>query len=142
MCALFQYVDPPSTPSPEGLVYPRITDVTVSYTDPVNMTTVTACDDLSGDDSSCSFYISLTDDENRPMIDVSVEVTNEGGSNVSQRTFECESIVTTTEFSSCCLVYLCACAWSVSRCVCLCTRLHAHRWIQTKHGEKDEYHRS
>ena len=94
-CVYFdQYTDPPSTPSPEGLVYPPITDVTVSYTDSVDTTTVTACADLSGDDDSCSFNISLTEDDSQPMymFDVSVEVSNLGGSSVSQRTFESKKL--------------------------------------------------
>ena len=80
-------------PSPEGLVYPPITDVIVSYTDPVNMTTVTACADLSGDDSSCSFNLSLTQNGSQPMFNITVAVLSVGGSSVSQRTFECEQLL-------------------------------------------------
>ena len=95
VCVYFdQYTDPPSTPSPEGLVYPPITDVTVSYTDSVDMLTVTVCADLSTDDDSCSFNVSLTEDDSQPMymFDVSVEVSNLGGSSLSQRTFESEKL--------------------------------------------------
>ena len=107
-----QYTDPPSTPSPEGLVYPPITDVTVSYTDSVDMTTVTACADLSTDDDSCSFNVSLTEDDSQPMymFDVSVEVSNLGGSSVSQRTFESEKLYYVIQ---CYLRYLYSCCLSV-----------------------------
>ena len=90
-----QYTDPPSTPSPEGLVYPPITDVTVSYTDSImTMATAHACADLSTDDDSCSFNVSLTEDDSQPMymFDVSVEVSNLGGSSLSQMTFESEKL--------------------------------------------------
>ena len=82
-------------PSPEGLVYPPITNVTLSYTDPVNMTTVTACGDLSGNNSSCSFNLSLTQNGSQTMFNITVEVLSVVGSSVSQRTlsFECEQLL-------------------------------------------------
>ena len=68
--------------------------MTVSYTDSVDMVTATVCADLSGDDDSCSFNISLTEDDSQPMymFDVSVGVTNLAGSSVSQRTFESKKL--------------------------------------------------
>ena len=68
--------------------------MTVSYTDSVDMVTATACADLSGDDDSCSFNVSLTEDDSQPMymFDVSVGVTNLAGSIVSQRTFESKKL--------------------------------------------------
>ena len=74
------------------MVYPPITDVTVSYTDSVDMVTVVAYDCFIGN-RSCSFHVPLTEDDSGPMymFNVSVNVTNLAGSSVSQRSFECES---------------------------------------------------
>ena len=84
-------------PSPDGLVYPPITTVIVSYTNSTMTTTPDACADLSGDDTLCSFNLSLTENENRENYSISVKVNNAVGSNMSQRIFECESVISLSQ---------------------------------------------
>ena len=93
--------------------------MTLSNTDSVDMLTVTACADLSGDDGSCSFNVSLTEDDSQPMymFDVSVEVSNLGGSSLSQRTFESEKLYYVIQcylwcLYSCCLSDIILCNYS------------------------------
>ena len=83
------------------------------------------------------------------MVDVSVEVTNVGGSSVSQRTFECESIVASIischaqSSANAALLFLVH-VHGLSLCVCVCVQdlLLTAPSLETEVGEKDEYHRS